>query len=329
MMLSGRPLLATKSDQRYFVSRPELGAVVSGLASGLNTVLLGAPGSGKTTLLRQAGRVLADVEGLQVVYLNGSRFDDAIRALLGVQDALRGDQLPLTFAARDVPSVLDPQPADQLRDPALRIVRALRPERATVVMLDGLPPRVAHALFGQLRDDLWQTGITWALAGDVDHRASYLAPPADAFFESVVTLAPLTDEQQLQLIRKRCDANDPGWFHDVRVPSGNPRALLAVLRDAQGASDATAGGLLAARTARQEKAQGRGRLHSMVLAEIEDGAVVSASDEKFLDRFGISRQRAQQVLSDLEKDNLVASGTRPSPTSGRPRKMYWKAVESA
>jgi energy-coupling factor transporter ATP-binding protein EcfA2 len=328
MMLSGRPLLATKPDQRYVVERSELASFVASLSQGLNTALFGAPGSGKTTLLRQAARSLAEGSRIRAIYLNASQFEDPLTALVATQDALRGDELP-PFAVRDVPRMFESQPSDQLRDPALRIVRSLHQDDPVVVMLDGLSPTSAHALFGQMRDDLWATGITWAVAGDVAHRAGYLAPPADAFFERVIVLGPLSDEQQMALIRKRREAGDPDWLIDVRVSSGNPRSLLASLRDAQDATDAASAGLLAARAARERVAADLGRLHSALLAEIEDGAAVSASDRDLLRRFGISRQRAQQVLNELESRGLVESGTRSSAESGRPRKVYWRVRSSS
>jgi predicted ArsR family transcriptional regulator len=59
----------------------------------------------------------------------------------------------------------------------------------------------------------------------------------------------------------------------------------------------------------------------MMLAEIEDGATASASDPDWTGRFGISRQRAQQALAALEREQLVRAERLPGP-SGRPRKVY-------
>ena len=87
---------------------------------------------------------------------------------------------------------------------------------------------------------------------------------------------------------------------NVTIESGNPRALLAALRDAAGGSDVQ--GILARRAERQSQAADElGPLASMMLAEIENGASASASDRDWLTRFGVSRQRAQQVLAELAR----------------------------
>ncbi len=323
MMLSGRPLLATRADRRYVVARPEVERVVASAANGLNALVVGAPGSGKTTLLHQAARALGEHEGARSVYLNASHFDDGVAVLTAVADAVGGDRAPVAVAMGSLGQAVTPQPVDQLRDPSLRLVRLLRQAHDAVVLLDGLPPAISHALFGQLRDELWQTGVTWVVSGDTDDLARHLTPPADAFFETVVELAPLTDGQQAELIVRRRETGDPRWMADVRTARGTPRALLASLRNAQAAGSANAGAVLAARAERELAAERLGRLHSTMLAEIEDGAALSASDEQVLRRFGVSRQRAQQVLAKLEGRGLVESGMRPS-SGGRPRKLYWR-----
>ena len=324
MMLSGRPLLATRADRRYVVARPEVERVVASAANGLNALVVGAPGSGKTTLLHQAARALGEHEGARSVYLNASHFDDGVAVLTAVADAVGGDRAPVAVAMGSLGQAVTPQPVDQLRDPSLRLVRLLRQAHDAVVLLDGLPPAISHALFGQLRDELWQTGVTWVVSGDTDDLARHLTPPADAFFETVVELAPLTDGQQAELIVRRRETGDPRWMADVRTARGTPRALLASLRNAQAAGSANAGAVLAARAEREP----RGRetrapaLHDAGRDRGRGGAL-SASDEQVLRRFGVSRQRAQQVLAKLEGRGLVESGMRPS-SGGRPRKLYWR-----
>ncbi|HEX7290028.1 MAG TPA: hypothetical protein VF250_02770 [Conexibacter sp.] len=307
MFLSGRPLLDTAPDQARRLERQEQAPVVRGLAHGLNTLLLGAPGSGKTTLLHAVVGELTRNEPMRAHYLNTTRFDDPLDVLEATRDMLQpfGRELPRRPSA----------------DAALDALSTLRPRQPTAVVLDGLHPRLSHALFGRLRDETWQTGVTWAVSGDADRRSEYLTPPADAFFEKVVALEPLTAEQQRELIERRLQPGDRE-LDDIHVASGNPRALLATLRTIVESGTLDGEPLLVARANRQARADRLGRLHALVLAELEDGAVVSAADDTFRTRFGISRQRAQQVLSELEGAGLADSIVGKGPNGGRPRKLY-------
>lgn len=322
MMLSGRPLLATAADRRYLVERPEADVVVRHVQAGMNTLVLAERGMGKTTFLRHVGARLEDEAGVTAVYVDGRRLDHAATILFAVRDALAGPRTTIGDSLRTGALPLTPMPAEFRNEEALRLVRefaASAESRKACVLLDDPDPEIAHRLFGRLRDELWQTGLVWVVAGDEARRQQYLTPPADAFFERIVELAPLTDAQQDELIRKRLDRSDDRNVVAIRLVSGNPRALLAALRGAAGPEDAQA--TLAGRAARQTRADELGRLASTMLAEIEDGAAASASDPDWLKRFGVSRQRAQQVLADLEREGLVHAERLPGP-SGRPRKVY-------
>lgn len=323
MMLSGRPLLATAADRRYLVERPEADLVVRHVEAGMNTLVLAERGMGKTTFLRHLEGRLEEEAGVSAVYLDGPRLGDAAMILLALRDKLAGPRTPIGDSLRTTAMPFTPIAAEVRSEEALRLVRELAAgaeDRKACVLLDDPDPESAHRLFGRLRDELWQTGLVWVVAGDQARRQQYLTPPADAFFERVVELARLTDAQQDELIRKRLERGDDRGVIAVRLESGNPRALLAALREAASADDAQA--LLARRAERQTRAADElGRLASMMLAEIDDGAAASASDPEWLGRFGVSRQRAQQVLAELEHEGLVRAERLPGP-SGRPRKVY-------
>lgn len=322
-MLSGRPLLATAADRRYLVERPEADLVVRHVEAGMNTLVLAERGMGKTTFLRHLEGRLEEEAGVSAVYLDGPRLGDAATILLALRDKLAGPRTPIGDSLRTTAMPFAPMAAEVRSEEALRLVRELAAgaeDRKACVLLDDPDPESAHRLFGRLRDELWQTGLVWVVAGDQARRQQYLTPPADAFFERVVELARLTDAQQDELIRKRLERGDDRGVIAVRLESGNPRALLAALREAASADDAQA--LLARRAERQTRAADElGRLASMMLAEIDDGAAASASDPEWLGRFGVSRQRAQQVLAELEHEGLVRAERLPGP-SGRPRKVY-------
>jgi energy-coupling factor transporter ATP-binding protein EcfA2 len=324
MMLSGRPLLATAADRRYLVDRPEADAALGHVQAGMNTLVLAERGMGKTTLLRHLEGRLEDETSINAVYLDGRALSDAAMILLAVRNRLRGLRTRIGESLRAAAITLTPNPIEARNEDVLLLVQELAAEtkkRKACVLLDDPDPETAHRLFGRLRDELWQTGLVWVVAGDRARRQQYLTPPADAFFERTIELAPLTDSQQRDLIRRRMDRQDNRELLDVRVESGHPRALLTALRDAANSSD-DVHALLARRAERQTRAAGRlGRLESMMLAEIEDGATASASDPDWTGRFGISRQRAQQALAALEREQLVRAERLPGP-SGRPRKVY-------
>ncbi len=322
MMLSGRPLLPTKADRRYLLERPEVDVVLRNVRARINTLLVGDRGSGKTTTLRNLEQRIEEELQLTTIYIDARRLDDATTILNAVRDAILGPRNITDEAARNLKYAWASTPAEVRGDDALRAIRELTndtdAERACV-LLDDPDPGVAHRLFGRLRDELWQTGIVWVVAADRQRREEFLTPPADAFFERVVTLGPLADAQQRELIKRRLARGDDPALLDVRAASGSPRALLASLRDAASAEDAQSA--LAVRADRQQRASNLGRLESMMLAEIEDGAAASASDPEWLGRFGVSRQRAQQALSKLERSKLVRADTLPG-TNGRPRKVF-------
>jgi hypothetical protein len=321
MMLSGRPLLATAADRRYFVDRPEADIVVRNVAAGMNTLILGERGMGTTTLLRYVADRLED-DSFATVYLDGRRLGDPALILLAIRDALAEPRTAIGESLRASTLAFTAMPAEMRGEEALRVVRELSTGaegRRACVLLDDPDPDSAHRLFGRLRDEMWQTGLIWVVAGDSAKRQQYLTPPADAFFERVVELIPLTDEQQDELVHKRLVGDDDRGIVGVRLESGNPRALLAALREATSPADVRA--LLELRADRQLAADRLGSLAAMMHAEIEDGATASASDDEWLMRFGVSRQRAQQVLAELEQQGLVQAERLPGP-SGRPRKVY-------
>ncbi len=315
--------MASAADRRYLVERIETDVVLGHVRAGMNTLVLADRGMGKTTFLRHLEWRLEDEADTSPVYVDGHRLSDARMILLAVRDRLEGPRTPLTEQLQMATLPMTPSPVET-RNEVLVLIRELARQqegRRACVLLDDPDPDIAHRLFGRLRDELWQTGIVWVVAGDPARRQQYLTPPADAFFERIVELAPLTDAQQQDLIRRRMSRQDSMDLLSVRAESGSPRTLLTALRDAASSPDDVQV-VLARRTERQQRAHERlGRLEEMMLAEIENGAAASASDPDWTGRFGISRQRAQQALAALEREQLVRADRLPGP-SGRPRKVY-------
>jgi len=292
---------------------------------GLNVLVVGDRGSGKTTLLRQLALDLRDHD-VPAVFVDGKlatnaySFLELVRYQLGeapnLLEAVR-DRYIRAFQPRpnlgEAPILLDI--IDSLRDPT-----GTQPR--TVLLVDGVPSAdEAHRLFGRLRDELWETPFTWIVAADERDRAALLRPPADAFFDRLIELAPFDEPEQLGLLRKRASVHDVRAVRPLLEASdGNPRRLLALARDAlEGGT--TVKDILDVRAERARAASELGRPASMLLAELEARGAASASDKDLLQSLGWTRSRAVQVFSELEKAGLVASETEKGP-AGRPRKVY-------
>jgi energy-coupling factor transporter ATP-binding protein EcfA2 len=320
--LRNKPLLDTAADSSLFVEPPELPRIDTALRQGLNVAVLGGPGSGKTTLLRQLTRHLRD-QGRPVVFVSAQHADDAAEALHVVREELAHVDVvpkPLKDAARQ--SVDSGRPED--------LVRSLEvpADEPTVVVLDDISPEAGHELFGRLRDILWRAPIGWLIAARSEDRG-LLAAPADAFFEVVVELEPLPPERIGELLRRRLGEGAGRVPLPVLADAsrGNPRRALelarAVVIDRHELTS-----VLTEQARRETRASELGRASSMLLREIEAlGRAVSASDEELLRRMGWTRNRAVQVLGQLEDARLLHSYTGRGPRGGT-TKMYSIAREA-
>lgn len=323
--LSGRPLRDTRPDRTLYTPRREHALLRKSAEQGLNVLVVGERGSGKTTLLRQLALDLREHE-VPAVFVDGKLATDAYSFLELVRYQL-GEAPNLLQTVRErYGRALQPRPnlgdatmlldlIDSMRDPT-------GDQPRTVLLVDGVPSAdEAHTLFGRLRDELWQLPFTWIVSSDERDRAALLRPPADAFFDRLIELAPLDKHEQLRLLRQRVTVHNDGAIEPLLEASdGNPRRLLALARDAlEGGT--VAANVITARAERERTASELGRPASMLLAELEARGAASSSDEELLRSLGWTRPRAVQVFSQLEKAGLVASEMEKGPT-GRPRKVY-------
>jgi energy-coupling factor transporter ATP-binding protein EcfA2 len=309
--LNGRPLLDTRLDQSLYVARPDVEEPLTGaVARGLNALLLGPRGSGKTTILRHLAYALR-AAGTPVTFVEGAAAEDA-RAFLELVARRLGDREEARRPA-----------VDGAARALIDLVHALAPsagKERRVVLVDGLPsPDDAHTIFGRLRDEVWQLPITWIVAADERARAGYLTPPADAFFDLVVEVPPLTERQREELLRSRLGDSSGSETLAVEGP-GNPRELLALARELA-TSDASPRALLEARSARRHEGARLGAPAEMLMAELEALGPASASDERLLRRLGWTRARAVQVFKQLEQAGIVTASEQRG-RAGRPRKIY-------
>ncbi len=325
--LSSRPLLASALDQGLFVDRErELDALERAARARLKALVVGERGAGKTSLLHQLERRLESDEEVEPVFVEGSRRAERPEELLSLLAyRLGADPTSFSHLAETVHPVRSPRTAtEQL----LRTLRAIREaieqrERRPLLILDELPSGdVAHVLFGQLRDELWSLPATWVVATERGEQASFLRPPASAFFETVVTLSPLPAADALELLRRRTSDEKPpqGLLEKLAAAGeGNPRRLVGLAREVllEGQSlEETAG----ARAALRERARELGEAAARIVGYLEANGAASASDERMLAELGWSRSRATQVLRELEQAGLVEPANERAE-SGR-RKVY-------
>jgi hypothetical protein len=193
----------------------------------------------------------------------------------------------------------------------------------TVVLVDNVPPTLAHGVFGQLRDDLWQLPVAWVVACADSDEPAFLRPPADAFFDTVLRVPPLEPEAVRDLLRRRASIEelDEDVLSSVaELAGGNPRAALDVTR--QLTSPGASAACLQARLGHRAHALAAlGRPAEMLYAELQVSGGASASDQALLSRLGWTRARAAQVLDQLASAGLVeATDVRNGP--GRPRRVY-------
>ena len=191
-----RPLLNTAADQELFVDDDSRVHAVTATQKGRNVLISGEPGSGKSSVLYRALDRAHRQE--RPVLLLGARPVPGSRALT---DAL----LELAVEEGWIPDAEPPEISDPL-GPA-RQVRRLReaPDNA-LALLDDLTIEQAQTLFGQLRDELWQTPVKFTAAVRPDVAQALASPPADVFFDQRVTLEPLPAGKVNELLRRRNEA---------------------------------------------------------------------------------------------------------------------------
>jgi len=329
MDLSGRPLLDNKRDHALFADRlEELDQLSQDVRAGLNVLVIGERGSGKTSLLRQLAYELRDgsSEGPPPAFVEGrlandvKTFLDLLRFRLGLRPTVVE---PGTWQTEVRSIGGKPVLADALVLPNLiSSLREAAPDGRRVVLVDELPASsVGQTVFGRLRDELWQVPLTWVVAAAESEAGSYLSPPADAFFDTVMRLGPLSKAAQREVLELR--AGKDGARIADQVDEGNLRRLLAIARELLQGRVKTPE-LLRAANERDARVAKLGRSASMLMAELESLGAVSASDKTLLDRLGWTRSRAVQVFRQLEDEGLVASSSVKGET-GRPRKVYRSA----
>ena len=335
LQLSQRPLSGSDADRGLFVDRTsELSHLERSAQLGFNVLVLGERGMGSTSLVRQHQRRLEDT-GRPGYYVNGGWAEDTAELAAEICIAVEGPRPP-RYSSDPTVQYFASRRLIREGDDRLRGLRALSKrvsesggERPVVILDEMHQPALVHELFGRYRDDVWQMPFRWVVCGRASRRSQYLEPPADAFFDSVLTLDPLDTAASRDLLEARlsgADSTDDGATDRIvarrdliiRQSEGNPRQLLAAARDVvlRTSEEASAADRVVA------SASELGATEGLAVRYLTRHGPTSASDPKLLEALDITRARATQVLRRLENADLVHASNEKARSPGRPRKLY-------
>ncbi len=314
--LDNRPLLGS-IDRDLFLAPQIMPALDAAVARKLNVLVLGPPGSGKTTLLRAIASQHTDDER-PAVYVDLGPAQDAGQALMVIAEALDprwaafGDTLRSSLIPETTPS-----------GALLRLARRLGEAPPSLLLIDSPPGEGnSHTLFGRLRDELWQQDHQWVVAANDLLRDELTRPPASAFFDVHLELAPLSAAEQREFLARRL-AGEPDVEIDAMVgqTDGLPRSLLQLARAAVLSAEPVSE-ILARRKQQERRLAELPQSASTIAEYLADHGPTSGSDPALLATLGVSGQRARQVLRELEGAGLVRSFPEQQQRTGRPRKLY-------
>jgi hypothetical protein len=331
MLLQARPLYDNRADQAYFVASPEWPALMRAVRRGVNVLVIGDRGVGKTTMLRQAQLTLRE-DGWPIAFVDASVVGDVLEFAARIRDALLGQPAPLVAGASMLGAAFSREtaPLAGASRALAATIREIGNAPATTILVDASgSAKATYALFGRMRDTLWQQPHNWIVALDESDRATALKPPADAFFNVVLTIAEWSQSDLLEMLTRREDDDEPldrGLaFAAAGGSGGNPREVLRIVsdvlvhgRDPQAVFDA--------RQRLLERANDLGRPAGTLMAELLERGQASPSDDALQASLGVSRARLTQLLRSLLEHHLVITATERADGPGRPRTVYRPAL---
>ncbi len=294
--LSRRPLTGSKVDQALFVDREvEIEAILAAIGMQLNVFVSGAPGSGKTSLLRRLETILVK-ERTPVAYVNAEAGTSAAGLISAVAAAIS----PGIDSGSSWVTVADDETDLEVIEEAI----ATRAVERLVLLVDGVSADVMMTLFGRYRDRLWQSPeLIWVVAT----RMAAPPRPADAFFDRVITMAPLSREAVEELLKRRASAMDEEHRRQLAAALGSVQPLEALVHAQTLALSVDPETVLEAVGAYRALVEALpGRLRSLLEALLSVGPTY-AGDERLLAWLGTSRPRVVAGLKELVERDLVRS----------------------
>jgi len=327
VLIGTRPLYDNLADAERFVPPPAWPATLRAVERRLNVVLLGPRGVGKTSLLRRLQLAMRDSEK-PATYVDATAVEDVLELAARIRDALLGQPSPIAATANMTAEAFrrqETQVGGASRALA-SLLREIGQAEATTILVDASSSATAcYELFGRMRDVLWQQHHEWVLAIDEADRATALKPPADAFFDSVITLDPWATDALVKLLARRAEEGED-WPPDLLLSAasaahGSPREAVRALSDAVvfGYDPATT---LDARAKLVNLASAEGRPAGMLMAELLGRGQASPSDEDLQQTLGVTRARLNQLFRQLLERGLVTADIERADGPGRPRTVY-------
>lgn len=334
-MFQGRPLYDNAADRALFVVPDEWNAIERALEQRNNVLVFGARGSGKTSLLRQLQDALRNQRG-RVAFVDATAVGSALELITRVRRAAVGEPSvgerfrEMTTATSELVAGSAPVTVDAPRMLLQELERLAAVHETTILVDASGSAQEAHALFGRMRDALWQMPHRWVVAVDADERFVALKPPADVFFDTVVHLGPRRIDELLSILSRRDQTqmlDAPSRLAIAVNANGSPRATLRIANDAL-VSDVRPFDSLSERARLLDAASEKGRPHGMLMAELLDLGQASPSDDVLQHRLGLTRGRITVLLRELLEAGLVVAATDKTHGPGRPRTIYRPSLES-
>lgn len=310
-VLGSRPL--TASDGSLYVPRRADVAIRSALDAGENILLGAMRGAGATSLFHHLETALQDA-----VLMNAERAASASDVIASLVSQLK--LLPILADLQDLLRRPDPLAAPPIMR---RLGEALQSNtRHPVALLDGpIDPKISFDLFGRWRDELFALPIRWVVLAHQERLAEYVTPPADVFFDAIISLDPFDDTTAMEVLGRRNVDSLPNAVTESIVShfDGTPRHLIRLARRAL-ASDPDQTAHRAQQLAEIADSLSRGA--QQLLADMPGRGPVTATDAALLKRLGVTDRQMRRNLSELEAAGLAEQLHSSSSSQGRPPITY-------